>query len=57
MPLRSTYTFTTLAVSAEAYDEIADLLRSAGYDHAFVELEEGLAIDMTGIGLLRQVSP
>lgn len=44
-----THTFATLQVSAEAYDEIADKLKDAKYDHAFVDD----AIDMHGIGLVR----
>lgn len=44
-----THTFATLQVSAEAYDEIAGKLKSAGYDHAFVDD----VIDMHGIGLVR----
>lgn len=44
-----THTFATLQVSAEAYDEIADKLKGAGYGHAFVDD----AIDMHGIGLVR----
>lgn len=47
--LRTTHTFAELQVSAEAYDEIAALLRAAGYDHAFVD---GV-IDMHGIGLTK----
>lgn len=45
--MRSTHTVATLQVSAAAFNEIADKLRAAGYDHAFVD---GL-IDMTGIGI------
>lgn len=48
-PMRSTYTFATLDVSAAAYDEIKAKLTEAGYSHAFVDG----AIDMHGIGLTR----
>lgn len=47
--LRQTHTFSTLEVSAIAYDEIATLLRNAGYTHVFIDG----AIDMNGIGLVR----
>ncbi|HEY1129160.1 MAG TPA: hypothetical protein VGF12_07135 [Roseateles sp.] len=49
--MRSTYTYATLEVSRSTYQEIAKLLRDAGYDHAF-DAETG-AIDMHGIGLLK----
>lgn len=48
---RSTHTYATLEISASAYDEIAEKLRAAGYEHAF-DLPEG-AIDMQGVGVLR----
>lgn len=44
-----THTFATLEVSEGVYDEIADLLKGAGYSHAFVD---GV-LDMHGIGLTR----
>lgn len=44
--IRQTHTFATLAISQGAYDEIADALRKAGYDSAF--LPEG-PISMQGI--------
>lgn len=46
--LRQTHTYAELEVSAAAYDEIAKLLRTAGYHQAF--MEDG-TIDMHGIGL------
>lgn len=49
--LRQTHTVAELEVSAAAYDEIADKLRAAEYDHAFMPC--GM-IDMTGIGLTRE---
>jgi hypothetical protein len=45
-----TYTIATLTVSKAAYDEIALLLRAAGYDHVFMA---DSTIDMSGIGLQR----
>lgn len=50
MQIRQTHTYAELEVSAQAYDEIAKLLRDAGYDHVFMD---GGAIDMHGIGLTR----
>jgi hypothetical protein len=48
--LRVTHTYVTLDVSPAAYDEIAGLLRAAGYDHAFNDKGE---IDMHGIALTK----
>ena len=42
-----THTYATLEISRAAYDEIAQKLRDAGYDHVF----DGKTIDMHGIGL------
>lgn len=50
MRLRSTHTFAELEVSEESYEEIARLLREAGYWHVF--MDSG-AIDMQGIGLTK----
>ncbi|MEX0741485.1 MAG: hypothetical protein WD079_01725, partial [Phycisphaeraceae bacterium] len=50
MPMTHTYTYAALEVSAAAYDEIAEKLRAAEYDHAFHD--DGL-IDMHGIALDR----
>ena len=47
--LRATHTYVELEVSALAYDEIADKLRAANYDHCF----DGEAIDMIGIALIK----
>ena len=48
-------TFATLEVSQRTYDEIARLLRAAGYGHAFVVGSgEPPTIDMHGIGLVRK---
>jgi hypothetical protein len=54
MALTHTHTVATLAVSLGAYDEIAALLRAAGYGHAFVD--DGV-IDMSGIGLVPPEAP
>src|SRR5687768_10458814 len=53
MPLRQTHTYAELEVSAAAYDEVADKLKAAGYDHAF---QDGV-IDMHGIALTRGPEP
>jgi len=45
---RFTYTYVTLEVSREAYEEIAAKLRDADYGHCFI----GTAIDMHGIALI-----
>lgn len=50
--LKQTRTFTVLIVSTEAYTEIRDKLREAGYDHAFLPtVEQGTLIDMHGIAI------
>lgn len=49
MGLSATHTHANLEVSDAAYQEIAERLRDAGYDHVFDE--EG-TIDMHGIGLV-----
>jgi hypothetical protein len=48
--MKSAHTYATLEVSSAAYLEISDLLKAAGYNHAFTE--DG-TIDMHGIGLRR----
>lgn len=48
--LTSTHTYAELEVSADTYDEIAEKLRKAEYDHAF--MDDG-TIDMHGIGLTK----
>lgn len=45
----ATRTYALLHVSQEAYDEIAQKLREAGYDHAFNDEGE---VDMDGIALV-----
>jgi len=46
--MRSTHTLAIMAVCQSTWDEIAGLLKKAGYDHAF--LEDSM-LDMTGIAL------
>lgn len=45
--MRTSRTFAILEVSRAAYDEIRELLKEAGYEHAFVDE----LIDMHGIAL------
>lgn len=49
-----THTYAELEVSAEAFDEIAEKLRGAGYDHAFVGdgWTPPTKVDMHGIALM-----
>ncbi len=49
--LRVTHTYALLEVSRETYKEIADKLRAAEYDHAFMP---GGEIDMHGIAILTE---
>ena len=46
-----THTYSILEVSAETFDEIASLLKAAGYDHAFVD-DSPLLIDMHGVAAI-----
>lgn len=47
----STYTYAILEVSDQAYEEIAQKLKDAGYSHAFDTRGEITVIDMHGIAL------
>lgn len=52
--MRATHTFATLTVSHDAHYEIAEALKSAGYDHAFQpdpDVPGAELIDMHGIAL------
>lgn len=48
--LTSTHTYVIMELSPAAYDEIAQKMREAGYDHVFGEDGE---IDMYGIAVTR----
>jgi hypothetical protein len=48
---RSTHTYVTLEISAEAWDEIASKMRDAQYDHCFGTEGE---IDMDRIALVKE---
>lgn len=54
MGVRQTHTYAELGLSEAAYNEIAQKLRDAGYDHAF--MDDG-AIDMHGIGITKEHNP
>lgn len=47
----ATHTFVLLEVSEAAWKEIHDLLKAAEYDHAFIESNGRIVIDMHGIAL------
>ncbi len=47
-PLSATHTYVVAEVSQAAYDEIAGILKEAGYGHVF---DEDGTIDMHGIGI------
>lgn len=47
--MRSTHTYVIMELSKHAYDEIAEKMREAGYDHAFGEDGE---IDMHGLAVV-----
>jgi hypothetical protein len=49
-----TYTYAILEVSAAAYEEIAEKLKAAGYQHAFHKDGRDTVIDMHGIALKEQ---
>lgn len=48
---RSTHTLAILEISKSTYEEIAEKLKAAGYDHAFLHGRDTVGIDMTGIML------
>ena len=48
-----TYTYVTLELSQEAYEEVATKLRAAGYSHAF----NGTTIDMHGLAIIPSQDP
>jgi hypothetical protein len=48
--IRQTHTYVTMELSAPAYDEIAERMRAAEYDHAF---GRGGEIDMHGIAVAK----
>lgn len=50
--LNQTHTYATLEISVPAFEEIAQKLKAAGYDHSFVVKKgEKTVIDMHGIAL------
>jgi hypothetical protein len=50
--MRSTYTYVVMQLSKAAYDEIAEKLRAAGYDHVFHDdTPHGAIMDMHGIAI------
>lgn len=51
MTLRTTHTYAILEVSEQAYREIRERLKAAGYAHAFHEDDGREVIDMHGIAL------
>lgn len=51
MAIKQTHTFALLELSESAFDEIKEKLKEAGYEHAFMEEDGKLTIDMHGIGV------
>lgn len=49
---RSTHTFALLPLSKAAYAEIKAKLEAAGYQHAFLEEDGKVTIDMHGIAVV-----
>ena len=49
-PVRQTHTYVTMEVSPSTYEEIADRMRAAEYDHVFGRDGE---IDMAGIAIAK----
>jgi hypothetical protein len=50
MRLRQTHTYVTMEISSAAWEEIAQKMREAGYDHVFMDDGE---IDMHGIAVVK----
>jgi len=46
-----THTFAILGISKAAYEEIRELLKSAGYEHAIMQQVGREVIDMHGIAI------
>lgn len=46
--MRTTYTYVRMEVSKQSYDEVAEKLNDAHYDHAFTEKGD---LDMNGIAI------
>jgi len=51
MGIRQTHTFAILELTPAAFEEIKTKLAAAGYQHAFIEEDDKLVIDMHGIGV------
>lgn len=51
------HTYAILVVSPEAYAEIREKLRHAGYDHALQCIDGGEVLDMHGIALRDDQQP
>jgi sugar phosphate isomerase/epimerase len=51
MRFTSTHTFVVLELSDQSFKEIFTKLKEAGYDHAFVEEDGKVVIDMHGIAV------
>ncbi len=53
--MKRTRTFAMLAVPRALYDFVAAQLRAAGYEHAFVRLDDDVvALDLHGIALIAE---
>lgn len=52
----ATYTFTILEVSKSTFEEIAEKLLDADYNHSFHIVEDEKVIDMHGIALKQKGS-
>lgn len=55
-PLVRTHTVAALEVSPETFAEVTRILREAGYDNAFSQADQGILIDMTGLGLIERTA-
>lgn len=55
--MRTTHTYALLPVSKAVFEEIAQKLRAAGYDHAFGQDGENPVIDMHGTALTQASDP
>ena len=55
MNIKQTHTFSILAVSKAAYEEIKGKLIEAGYEHAVMNEGEQEVIDMHGVAITPEV--
>lgn len=54
--IKQTHTFAILEVNESTFQEIKLILQSSGYSYLFIQEDDGLVINMHGIGLKQKIS-